>query len=91
MLIDETNLPYGRFRACNIRQLFLGCWQGDQEIQTPRVSSPQVNEPVYETPPTPVYHPLVGVTIILILLVSGAAKNTVESVVIINIKGSVIF
>jgi len=51
------------------------------------VSSPHVNEPVYETPPTPGYHELVVVTIILILFVRGAAKNLVESVVILILKG----
>ena len=51
------------------------------------VSSPHVNDPMYDIPPTLGFQLLVGVIIILILCVKGAARNFNESVVMLILNG----
>ena len=52
------------------------------------VSSPNVNEPTYESPPAILPdHALVEVTITLVRLFKGALKNAVESVVTLILNG----
>ena len=51
------------------------------------VSSPHENEPTQATPPAEPYHAEVTVSITRILLLAGALKNAVESVVTFILKG----